>query len=313
MSLTPEQITELRQQRYNGTVVYLQKAHSDLMILRVKPDFPRPKHVAGQYCSLGLGNWEIRVPGTQEEVLSEAEESKVVRRAYSLSCSMLQDDHSLFPMEQQEWLEFYIVLVRDNGEGNKAPQLTPRLFMLKEGDRINVGEKITGHYTLDHVKPQDNVIFLGTGTGEAPHNYMVWELLKKGHQGKILSASCVRLSRDLGYLSTHQKLMSRFDNYRYLPLTTRELQPGTHKVYIQDLITSGELERQLGTTLSPETTHVYLCGNPKMIGVPVKNPTTGLREYPEPTGVIELLERMGFKADDARTKTKGNIHFEEYW
>ena len=87
------------------------------------------------------------------------------------------------------------------------PALTPRLFMLEEGDRINIGEKITGHYTLDPVKPGDTVVFLGTGTGEAPHNYMLWDLLRRGHTGKILLACCVRYRRDLGYLRHARPLM----------------------------------------------------------------------------------------------------------
>src|SRR5262249_49756554 len=141
-------------------------------------------------------------------------------------------------------LEFYIVLVR---QAEKAPPaLTPRLFMLKEGDRIFLGEKIAGHFTLEPVHPTDNVIFLSTGTGEAPHNYMIWELLSRNHQGKILAACCVRYARDLGYAATHDVLTSRYPNYKYLRLTTREADTVGHKVYIQDLITSGQLEERLG-------------------------------------------------------------------
>ena len=50
-----------------------------------------------------------------------------------------------------------------------------------------------------------------------------------------------------------------------------------------------------------------------MIGVPVKDPATGQRTYPRPTGVIEILERRGFQVDQPQVKMKGNIHFEEYW
>ena len=60
-------------------------------------------------------------------------------------------------------------------------------------------------------------------------------------------------------------------------------------------------------------THVFLCGNPKMIGVPHRDRETGATSYPSPVGVIEVLEGRGFKADVAATKFKGNIHFEEYW
>jgi ferredoxin--NADP+ reductase len=214
-------------------------------------------------------------------------------------------------LEENDWLEFYIVLVRENLDG-RVPALTPRLFTLQEGDRIQIGERITGHYTLDPVKPGDTVIFLGTGTGEAPHNYMTWELLARGHQGQILNACCVRYLRDLGYLETHHALMEQFPNYKYLSLATRE--PGaTRKVYIQDLITSGEMEEALGCPLDPAKTHVYLCGNPKMIGVPIRDRDTGATSYPAPLGVIEVLEGRGFRADIAATKFKGNIHFEEYW
>jgi ferredoxin--NADP+ reductase len=309
--MTPEEIQELRRQRYNATVVGLRHGHSDLMALRVRPDFRLPVHKPGQYTSLGMGYWEPRVPGCQDERLQPGDETKLARRAYSISCPVL-DEHGklLDPAATTEWLEFYIVLVRDS-ERPVAPALTPRLFLLREGDRLFVQEKITGHFTLDPVKPGDTVLFLSTGTGEAPHNYMLWELLRRGHEGRILAACCVRYRRDLGYLAAHEELMRRFPNYTFLGLTTREADTVANKVYIQDLITSGQLEERLGQALDPARAHVYLCGNPKMIGVPVKDRETGQRTYPQPAGVIEILERRGFQAD--QPKVKGNVHFEEYW
>jgi ferredoxin--NADP+ reductase len=310
--MLPEEIADARNRRYNGTVLSVAKAHSDLMIVRIKPDFPRPVHMAGQYCTLGLGNWEPRMPGCQEENLEPKDEAKVVRRAYSIACSILDESGKLLDIASTDWLEFYIVLVREN-VGAKPPALTPRLFMLKAGDRLSIGEKITGHYTLESVKPDSNILFLSTGTGEAPHNYMSWQLLTNGHKGRILSACCVRYRRDLGYIKIHEVLNRRYPNYKYLPLTTREAETLQHKVYIQDLITSGQMEEQLGEPLDPAKTHVFLCGNPKMIGVPVKDKETGERRYPEPTGVIEILEKRGFQVDNHAAKFAGNIHFEEYW
>jgi ferredoxin/flavodoxin---NADP+ reductase len=311
--MLPDEIADARQRRYNGTVVGLKKAHSDLMILRVKSDFARPAYRAGQYCTLGLGNWEPRTPGCQEETLKPGDEAKLMQRAYSISNSMLGDDGALIDFAKTDFLEFYITLVREGSDPAKPPVLTPRLFMLREGDRLKIGEKITGHYTLEAVKPGDNVVFLGTGTGEAPHNSMTWELLKNGHTGKVLQACCVRLKKDLAYLETHRRLMAKYPQYQYLALTTREADTLTHKVYIQDLIAGGVLEEKLGAKLDPANTHIFLCGNPKMIGVPVKNKETGAREYPQPTGVIEILEKRGFTLDNNAQKIKGNIHFEEYW
>ncbi len=305
--MNPEEIAQLREARYNATVVSVDRIHSDLMILRVRPDFPRPAYKAGQYCSLGLGYWEARVPECQNESLTDDDRRRIVKRAYSVSSSIESSPGVLRDMATDDWMEFYIVLVRANPDG-RVPALTPRLFVLEPGSRLNMHEKFTGHYTLDPVHDRDTVAFFGTGTGEAPHNAMIAELLTRGHAGRILHACCVRLKQDLGYLAVHERLMERFPNYTYLPLTTRETHGG-RKTYIQDLVSSGEFD----CVLKPERTHIYLCGNPKMIGVPDKDKTTGARVFPQPPGVIELLERRGFTADQAAAKVKGNIHFEEYW
>jgi ferredoxin--NADP+ reductase len=310
--MTPEQIADLRRQKYNATVTRLIKVHSDLLILRVRPDKPLQPHKPGQYTALGLGYWEPRIPGSADEELSPADQMKLARRSYSISCPILDDQGRLLDYHATGWLEFYIVLVRESGK-QMPPALTPRLFLLQEGDRLFMGEKITGHFTLDPVQPEDTVLFLATGTGEAPHNYMLWDLLRRGHPSRILSVCCVRYRKDLGYLAVHTELMRRYPHYTYLPLTTREAESKGHKVYIQDLITSGQLEERLGQALDPRHTHVFLCGNPKMIGVPEKDRVTGARIYPQPPGVIEILEKRGFQADLPSQKIKGNIHYEEYW
>lgn len=309
--LTPDQIDDLRKQRYNATVAHIHKPNPDLMILRVRPDHGVPDHEPGQYCSLGLGYWEPRFPGTQEEEVKDSDETRIILRAYSIGHPMLIDGK--LPGPQREWLEFYVVLMRTAGEGAKPPGLTPRLFMLKEGERLKMGDKITGNFTLGDIQTNDAVVFLSTGTGEAPHNYMLWDLLRRGHQGRILAACCVRFKRDLGYFAVHEQLARMYPNYSYLSLTTREAVQEGRKVYIQDLIGSGQLEEHLGRPLDPANTHVFLCGNPKMIGVPTVDRETGAHVYPQPAGAVEILEKRGFRIDDPRAKVRGNIHFEKYW
>jgi ferredoxin--NADP+ reductase len=312
--MTPDEIAEQRRRRYNATVTSLRKVHSDLLVLRVRPDFPIPPHRAGQYTTLGLGMWEPRFPGCQDEVRRLGDEGRLVRRAYSLSCSVLDLNGQLSELHRADWLEFYVVLVRETADTAHAPQLTPRLFMLREGDRLQVGERITGHYTLEGVGQNDTVLFLATGTGEAPHNYMLWELLHAGHRGRMLSACCVRYRRDLGYLPIHEQLMVNYPNYIYVPLITREPETAGRKVYIQDLITSGQFEARLAAALDPVSAHVFLCGNPAMIGLPAKDPETGEPRYPRPPGVVEILEaRYGFRRDAPLDRVRGNIHYEEYW
>ncbi len=312
--MTPDQTAQVRAERYNATVTRLHHVHTDLMTIRVKPDFPRPQYHAGQYVTLGLANFEPRVVGCQAESLKPEDLPKLVRRSYSISHGLFADGTTdLRDETADDWLEFYIVLVRENPDG-RVPALTPRLFGLQEGSRLQVGEKIVGHFTLDPVtNPTDAVVFLGTGTGEAPHNSMAAALLRRGHTGPILNACCVRYAKDLGYLETHRRLEKRYPNYKYLPLTTREALEGGSKKYIQDLIVSQDLDSFLGRALDPTACHVFLCGNPKMIGIPYKDKESGTWRFPEPLGAIEALEARGFKADNPTLKVDGNIHFEKYW
>lgn len=291
-------IDELRAEHYNATITRFEPTHSDLWVLRVKPDHGSVSHLPGQYASLGLGFWEERIDDAVDPGLDDRWD-KMVRRSYSISHPIF-DDHGYLAGEADE-LEFYIVLVPPT-DGN-VPGLTPRLALKEPGDRIYLGPKVAGRYTLAPVTdPAGTVVFLSTGTGEAPHNAMVTELLRKGHHGPIVSAVSVRQWADLGYRAQHEELERRYANYRYVPLPTRE--PDVPKRYIQDLIRTDEVG-----PLDPATTHVFLCGNPAMIGLPEE--VDGVERFPEVTGVVELLTERGFTLD--RRTQRGSIHFEEYW
>lgn len=296
----PGAVDRLQEEHYNATVTHFEPTHSDLWVLRVKPDHGGSSFVPGQYASLGLGYWEERIDGVLEHDI-EKRWGKLVRRSYSIS-SRIFDPHGYLADEGGlDELEFYIVLVP--ATGSTVPGLTPRLALKKPGDRIYLGPKVAGRYTLAPVTdPASTVLFLATGTGEAPHNAMVVELLRKGHYGPIVSVVSVRERADLGYREKHESLAERYVNYRYLPLPTRE--PDVPKRYIQDLLRDGDLQDQ-GISLDPDDTHVFLCGNPAMIGLPEDG------EFPHPTGVVEILSERGFRLD--RRKEAGNIHVEEYW
>lgn len=314
-----EEAQQLRDQHYNAAISSIKQIHEDLWLFRVRPDEAIGTFDAGQYTSLGLGHWEPRLEGTQPEDVKEKLHRKVVKRAYSISCPILDEGQKLVQADEGESLEFYIVLVREN-EGD-APALTPRLFSLGEGDRLWIGRKVTGHYNLSAVSPDDNVIFVATGTGEAPHNAMVAELLSKGHRGRLISIVCVRQRRDLGYLETHEQLEKQYAQYRFVPLTTREpenLDPNAPnyvgKIYVQQYFESGQFEEQMDCPLDPDKTHVYLCGNPDMISAPLKGKhatNTDGPTFPEKRGMCQMLHERGFTFDSK--EGHGTIHYEEYW
>lgn len=297
---------ELRGEHYNATITYFEPTHSDLWVLRVRPDHGSVSHLPGQYASLGLGYWEERVDDAIEANIDERWD-KLVRRSYSISHRIFDDHSYLADSAGAGELEFYIVLVPPTPDN--IPGLTPRLALKKPGDRIYLGPKVAGRYTLAPVtNPADTVLFLSTGTGEAPHNAMVTELLRKGHHGPIVSAVSVRQWADLGYLDQHRQLEQRYANYHYHPQPTRE--PDVAKRYLQDLIRDDVFGTEYGVVLDPEHTHVFLCGNPSMIGLPEAG-DDGERVFPETVGVVELLTERGFTLD--QRKQRGNIHYEEYW
>lgn len=294
---------ELVEHYYNATITLFEPTHSDLWRLKVRPDHGDTSHLPGQYATLGLGYWEGRIddasdPGIDDKWL------KMIRRSYSISSPMFDEHGYLADYASGDELEFYIVLVVPTEDN--VPALTPRLALKRPGDRIFLGSKVAGRYTLAPVvDPSRTCVFFSTGTGEAPHNAMVTELLRKGHRGPIVSAVTVRQWADLGYRSEHEDLVARYPNYHYMPLPTRE--SDFPKQYLQDVIANDSLKTQFGIELNPDATDVFLCGNPAMIGLPEGDE----QAWPETTGVVELLVERGFKLD--RRGDPGNIHFEEYW
>jgi len=301
-----DEINQLRVEHYNATITTFERAKSDLWLLRVNPDRGDTSHLAGQYASLGLGYWEPRADGARDRHL-ETIWDRLIRRSYSISSPILDEAGYLVDSSRSPDLEFYIVLVPPSGD--RTPALTPRLALKSPGDRIYLGPKVAGRYTLAHVtSPENRALFLATGTGEAPHNSMIAELLRKGHYGPIVSVVSVRYRDDLAYQDVHIALEKRFPNYRYLPLVTRE--SGTPKRYVQDVIRDGTISESLGGLLSPADTQVYACGNPAMIGLP-KFDAAGVASFGLPVGVCQLLVERGFTVD--RRGTPGNIHYEEYW
>jgi ferredoxin--NADP+ reductase len=320
------EIEQLRHQHYNATLVERIDVHDDLARFRVRPDKGVPPFEPGQYVALGLGYWEPRLPGTQGEELPPRQSWKVVRRAYSISCPLLTPQKQLLPCDRCDYLEFYVTLIR---EADQPPALTPRMFQLQPGDRLAVQSRIVGTYTLAGVDAEDTVVMLATGTGEAPHNAMAARLLAAGHRGVIAVATCARVDADFGYRMEHDVLTNQFPNYRYLTYTTREprnlnaADPGYVGLErLQTMYTSGRLARDAGIDISPQTTHIFLCGNPMMIGLrrPQDPPLT------QP-GMLQLLMRDGFTslhpidppgASDqpvalASRPMAGVVRFEKYW
>ncbi len=296
-------VAALEREHYNATLVAVRAVHAELAILHVRPDAPLPPYEAGQWIAIGVGRWEPRAPGFRPEETETEAPHILLRRPFSISSAILAADGSrLLAANDETDYELYVALWRDTPRGSALPA---RLAGLAPGARLWVDDMPHGRNTLAAVRPDDSVLFVASGTGEAPHNRMILELLRRGHRGRIASVVTTRRRIDQAYRAVHEHLAQLFENYRYVPVTTRE--PGEPGGRIQDLFTSGVLEERAGFRLDPAHCRVFLCGGSDMIGAP--RLVHGERRYPAPPGMIELLERhRGFRADSPDGSV--NIHFE---
>lgn len=265
----------------NALVIHRTEVASGLIILRVAPDgWELPRWESGQFGVLGLPESAARVKLSDPEPQS-LNPDKLIRRAYSIASSP----------EDKGYLEFYITMVQSGA-------LTPRLFALKPGDRLFLGKKISGMFTLADVPAGNNLLLVGTGTGLAPYMSMLrgeLECKPDLHTMVLLGA---RHSWDLGYRGELIAMQRFCPTFHYIPVISR---PGEELVkwsgqtgYVQDLWDRGLVEMAMGTKPTSDNTHVLLCGNPGMI-----------------EGMISSLGAEGFT--EQTRQEPGQIHAEKYW
>jgi len=313
----------LRERHYNATLTGEAIHHGTVMVIRVEPDGPVPEPRPGQWLELGLGVWEPVQDGAVAGTAQRLPPDALIRRSYSLSSPILTADGSrLLEPGELDGFEFFLSLVLPPEErAGRVPNLTGRLFRLRPGDRLFLSDTPMGSHTLDPVRPEDDVLFLATGTGEAPHNAMIWDLLRRDHPGRVASIVSARHREDLAYHPVHLRLRATFPRYRYRAVVTREggagaasadetagIHPAGGK-RLQDFFRDGTLSRWAGFPIRPGTTRVFLCGNPGMIGPPRR--VSGKRIFPEAPGMVELLEEAGFHAEPGGQRV--DVHYERYW
>ncbi len=234
--------------KYNATVVGKILVTPDLMILRVDTDEPRDEFEAGQYTVLGLYGYEARSSNSEPET-TPAPKDKLIQRAYSIAS----------PRTETRQLEFYISQV-------KTGQLTPRLFNLNVGDRIYVSKRIVGLFKLSDTPPDSDVVMVATGTGVAPYISFLRSHIIERPNSKMAVIQGATHQWDLGYYSELTFLAQTFPNFYYIPtLTDAGERWQGQRMWIEEMLAAGVLEKETGIAIDPEKTHFFLCGNPKMV------------------------------------------------
>ncbi len=272
------------------------------MVFRVHPDGVKLKYVAGQYGALGLLAEALRVDGAE----GKAAPGTLIKRAYSVSSPIIDNGQIVDP-DKTGYYEFYVDLVPL--DDSAKPRLSSRLFALKDNDRIFLGTKVVGHYNLHAREKGKNTLFIASTTGEAPHNSMVAEILKVQESCHIAQVVVSEDEWESAYKDHHHQLTGMFPQYKYISLNKDKCYNRVHQK-LEECLTDSEVSKAVfGWALDPQNTHVYLCGDPKLIGAPVK---LGAWQYEYPDyGLMRLLQKFNFQP--ATRFQPGNVSHESYW
>jgi ferredoxin--NADP+ reductase len=268
--------------KYNATVESIRHITPDLFVLRVRPDNSVPAFTSGQYVLLGLSTNLARREGSEAE-FKEQKADRLLLRAYSIASSG----------HEPEVIEFYISVV-SNGS------LTPRLVQIKAGDRLNIGEKIRGHFTLHSVTANPErkwIVLAATGTGLAPYISMMRAEYVNPSPYHFVILQGAPVSADLGYGEELARHAAALPNLTYIPSISRpHLDEGWQgdKGRITRYFDSPILQERLGLEFDPLKTSVFVCGNPAMI-----------------EDVKKVLEPKGYATHTPAAP--GSLHIEEYW
>ena len=266
--------------KFNAVVTQIIQVSPSMKIFRIAPDgWELPDFVSGQFTALALPASASRVADSTPDP-EEFEPDKMIKRVYSIASSS----------KSKQFIEFYISLVRSGA-------LTPRLFNLEIGDRIELGKKMVGMFTLEQVPEDHNIVLIATGTGVAPYVSMLRSNILGGGTRKIAVIHGAANSWDLGYSSELMLLESLSDRFTYLPtIIDFENEPAAwngDKRFVQDMWAAGVIDNAWGIIPMPDNTHVFLCGNPKMV-----------------ESMFEFLAKDGFK--EHKRKQAGEIHIESW-
>ena len=238
----------------NATLVARVALSADVVRLRVLPDGGVPAFRPGQYVALAVADG----PG--------APGGRLVQRPYSIA-SPSGDDA----------FEFLVRLVPDGA-------LTPRLWRLRAGDRLIVGQP-KGLFTLDDADPRRPVL-IASGTGIAPLRSILAARLATdmgGHSAPIVLHG-VAHARDLAYREEFECL-HRSGRIVYAPTVSRPQDPANARWYGR----TGRVGRHLPGLLDelrvePRRAVALLCGNAAMTG----SAGAALRDWGLPDDAIRV-------------------------
>ncbi|MDN5939204.1 MAG: ferredoxin--NADP reductase [Salinisphaera sp.] len=189
---------------------------------------------------------------------------------------------------QDEVLEFYSIVVQGG-------PISARLQRLQPGEKLLVGPKGAGFFTLDLVADAEQLWMLSTGTALGPFLSMLrtdepWRRFRQ-----LVLVHAVRRAQELTYRRVIDDIAAQHPaSFQYAPFISREDSDFALGGRVPAAITSGALEARTGLALSPDHAQLMVCGNPDMV-----------------RDTSAALAQRGF-APNTR-KQRGQITTENYW
>lgn len=151
---------------------------------------------------------------------------------------------------------------------NPVPEgpLSPRLAGLKPGDTLWVADRIAGFLVLDEVPDTRDLWLFATGTGVGPFVAILKDPRLLERFERVVLVHSVRTEAELGYREQIAQICAQQpERLRYLPTVTRESVPGLLDRRITHVLADGSLEQATGMLITPDDSHVMLCGSSAMI------------------------------------------------
>ena len=235
-------------------------------------DAPLAGFVAGQYCQVGL---RLPLQGGAADALPA-----LVMRPYSL-------------VNAPDERPFEIVLTEVPATAGGV--LTPALMRLQVGDAVYISPLAYGYFSIPEVPGTEVLWGLATGTANGAllsclKTELPWQKFRK-----VVLVHAVRTAAELTYRDQVDHIDRTYPGrFQYIPFVSREAHGGAMSGRIPAAIVDGSLEARAGITLTAESAHCMICGNPKMV-----------------TDTLEVLKARGLKKH--RRKEAGQITTEAYW
>jgi len=181
------------------------------------------------------------------------------RLALDIDGERVARPYSLVNPPHRAPLEVYLNVVADG-------PLSRRLNHLEPGDRLWVAARANGFFTVSELPASRDLWLLATGTALGVYLSILRTAEPWDRFRNIVLVHGVRHADERAYSAELDALQRAHEGrFRRFAAVSRECAEGCLHGRITSLIADRSLERAAGLELSPEHSHLMLCGNMDMI------------------------------------------------